>query len=399
MRRRDFAAVAAAGLAQVRPAVGVAPDGMLLIGGRREFILGLYQLPRISDAHRAAREAGFRLVRSKPDAGQLALARDHGLYAWIALGSVSPAKAAESRERIRSIVEQCKNDPALLFWESEDEPTFVWKHPRKLRIPPSQIISTYRFVKELDPGRLFYLNHSPTNLVSTLRQYNPGTDIVATDIYPVIPRGIRESYALWPDGQQGDFLNTYISQVGQYTDKMRQVAGPSRPVFMVLQAFAWENLREEDRDPAMVLYPTRAQTRFMAYQAIARGANGLLYWGIDTCPAGSAMWEDLRALGKELSRIQSALAAERLDLPLRVDYHDTGHSLDRGIEFILKPFENGAVLIAVNADKNPVEASVAGLDGFQSAKVLFEDRGVSLHSGTLRDSFDPFAARVYALHR
>jgi len=25
----------------------------------------------------------------------------------------------------------------------------------------------------------------------------------------------------------------------------------------VLQAFAWENLREKDRDPRMVLYPTR----------------------------------------------------------------------------------------------------------------------------------------------
>jgi len=53
-------------------------------------------------------------------------------------------------------------------------------------------------------------------------------------------------------GRQGDLLNSTISQVGQYADKMRRVAGPSRAMWMVLQAFAWENLREKDRQ-AIVL--------------------------------------------------------------------------------------------------------------------------------------------------
>src|SRR5207253_6798906 len=97
--------------------------------------------------------------------------------------------------------------------------------------PPERIIAVRKLIQSLDPNRLFYLNHSPTNLVSTLRRYNAGTDVVATDVYPVIPRGIRNQYALWPDGQQGDLLNESISQVGQYTEKMRQVAGPAKPVF------------------------------------------------------------------------------------------------------------------------------------------------------------------------
>jgi hypothetical protein len=62
----------------------------------------------------------------------------------------------------------------------------------------------------------------------------------------------------------------------QYADKMRQVAGPARGVWMVLQGFAWEMLREKQHDANMIRYPTPAETRFMAYQAIVHGATGLL---------------------------------------------------------------------------------------------------------------------------
>jgi hypothetical protein len=55
---------------------------------------------------------------------------------------------------------------------------------------------------EIDPDHPFYRNHSPANPGGTLHKYNAGSDIVATDIYPVVPHGIRESYAFWEDGRQ-----------------------------------------------------------------------------------------------------------------------------------------------------------------------------------------------------
>jgi hypothetical protein len=329
-------------------ALAIDTDGMVLINGQRTFLIGLYDFAKTANPWADTREAGFNLVHVKPSAADLRLARQHGLYAWTSIGT--------SEASIRKTVPALAGEPALILWETEDEPTFVWNKPREIRTPPEKIIAARKLVQSLDPGRLFYLNHSPTNLVTTLRKYNDGTDVVATDVYPVIPRGIRSQYALWPDGQQGDLLNESISQVGQYADKMRQVAGPRKPVFMVLQGFAWESIQKQP-DPKMLLYPTIAQARFMAFQSIVHGANGLLYWGLHLGPPDNPAWQAARAVAGELRLLAQELAARPLPSALRLEYFDTGHSLDRGIAYTLRPSRGGALLIAVNEDKNPVEVS------------------------------------------
>ena len=215
-------------------------DGMLRVRGKREFVLGLYQVPKHASALREASEAGFNLINRSAMRAAYDEAHALGLWGWSALGSLPFANRAEAETRMRQTIEALRDHPALLFWETEDEPTFVWKEPTKLRTPAAQINNTAAFTRRLDPAHPLYLNQSPTNLVSTLQAYNPAADIVATDIYPVIPRGLREMYALWPDGRQGDLLNDRPSQVGQYADKLRAVAGSHRAVFMVLQGFAWE---------------------------------------------------------------------------------------------------------------------------------------------------------------
>ncbi|HWB98480.1 MAG TPA: hypothetical protein VG672_17335, partial [Bryobacteraceae bacterium] len=174
--------------------------------GKRRFFVGLYDLPKVPDAWRQAKDAGIDLVHVAPDEEAFGHAREHGLRTWVSLGSISAKNRAADEARIRAVVKRFRKDPALLFWETEDEPAFVWKS-RSARIPPEQIISTHDFVRRLDPAHPLYLNHAPVNLESTLERYNPGAEIVAADIYPVVPRGIREMYGLWEDGQQGDLLN------------------------------------------------------------------------------------------------------------------------------------------------------------------------------------------------
>ncbi len=362
----------------------IGPGGMLTVNGRHTFVLGLYSLPNRPDAMQQARRAGFRVVNLHPTPEDFDRARSHDLYGWTAVGS--------DPNRIRTIVPALKNNPALLFWETEDEPSYQWKKPGP-RVSPETIRNAYRLIQSLDPVHPVYLNHAPTNLVSTLSEYNPGGDIIATDIYPVIPHGIGELYALWPDGRQGDLLNTHISQVGQYADKMRQVAGPDRAVFMVLQAFAWEDLREKGRDPKMVRYPSRNELRFMAWQSIVHGANGLLWWGLHSLPIEARTWSDLLSVAQEISTLDELLAGPAAHPPLRYEYRDTGHSLDRGIEWLAK----SNVLIAVNADPNPVEVAIHGLPVFRGAEVLFESRSLPPAAGALRDRFEPFGVHIYRL--
>lgn len=376
--------------------IDIDPGGCITIGGKRQFVLGSYQLPNVTNPWQQLQGAGFNLLKVLPEQKNLDRAREYGLHTWITLGSIPSRDRIKSEERIRRIVMAFKDHPSLLSWETEDEPRFVWKNTGP-RVPAADIIATCRFVKGIDPVHLFYLNHAPTNLVPTLQKYNAGADIIATDIYPVIPHGIREHYALWPDGEQGDLLNRYISQVGEYADKMRRVAGPSRAVFMVLQAFAWENLRKKDRDPKMILYPTRAQTRFMAYQSIVHGVNGIIYWGLAYTPQEAHFWSDLKSVTQELHQLQSELSAPRVKLPLQLEYHDTGHDLDQGIQWIAKPSGEDMVLLAVNADPNPVDATFHGLQAFEAAKVLFEPRQISLNGSSLRDRFSPFDVHLYRL--
>jgi len=347
-----------------------------VLNGTRTFTLGLYQLPQGPNGWKRAAEAGFYFVHGALKADVLDAARAAGMYTWATVGSL---QAPKDEGRIRKLLGEWKQRPEILFWETEDEPSFVNGKPREVRVKPEVIKATYKLIKSLDPGRPVYLNHAPTNLVSTLASYNPGGDLIATDVYPVIPHGIRGQYALWPDGQQGDLLNTYISQVGPYVDKMRQVAGASRGVWMVLQGFAWEMLREKDRDAKMVRYPTLAETRFMAYQAIVHGATGLVWWGLHRTPPESGLWESIAATAKELQGMAAELAAAPRKVALQLEYHDTGHSLDRGVEWIAKPSGAGVVVIAVNADKNPVEATVK-LGGWKR-----------------RELFEPFGVRVWRI--
>jgi hypothetical protein len=347
-------------------------DGMLRIDGKRTFVHGLYQTPKHADGIRAAAGAGFHVIHAPARNDALEKARSHGLRCWLTTGS-EPAG-------IRKVVNEFAKNPAVLFWETEDEPSYQWKKPGP-RVTPEKIKAAYALLKQLDPERPVYLNHAPTNLVSTLQAYNPGGDILATDIYPVIPHGIRELYALWPGGRQGDFADTYISQVGRYADKIRQVAGPSRATFMVLQAFAWENLREKDRDPSAVLYPTREQLRFMAWQSVVHGVNGILWWGLSYNPEGSKIWDDLTAIVKEMNTHAAALNGAVEKAALNLTYHDTGHSLDRGAEWIIKQGGEERLLVVVNADPNPVDVTIAGVPGnaVRRLRLQLPPFGVELH--------------------
>jgi len=392
MLRRNFLSCLAAPWFLGGTAASVIQKGGLSPSGRRPFVLGLYNLPKVADPWREAREAGCNLVHVAPSRQDLDRAQEQHLRTWVTLGSISEKNRAADESRIRGIVEQFRHDSTLLFWETEDEPAYVWKS-LKPRVSPQQIIATHDFVRGLDPTHPLYLNHAPVNLESTLRKYNAGAEIVATDIYPVIPHGIREMYALWPTGRQGDLLNATISQVGEYTDKMRRVAGPSRAVFMVLQAFAWEDLREKDRDPTMVLYPDRAQLKSMACQAIIHGADGLLFWGLASNPATAPVWNDLRAVLSELAQMAPQLAAPPQKLTLRIEYHDTGHSLDRGIEWTARPSGEGLMLLTVNADLNPVEARFTLPAGFGSCQIVGTDETIPLSRGTIALSFAPFEAK------
>ncbi len=121
-------------------AIRIDHDGMLCIGSQREFILGLYQAPKHKGALRQASEAGFNLIHRSATRAAHDEAQTLGLWGWSALGSLPATNRSEAEARMRQVIETLRDHPALLFWETEDEPTFallrgtcipqeVWHHP------------------------------------------------------------------------------------------------------------------------------------------------------------------------------------------------------------------------------------------------------------------------------
>lgn len=373
-------------------------DGMITVNGKRTLIIGSYHVPKSEKPFQELAKAGFNLVNTGA-LDQMDQAHAAGLMTWTAVGTLDldkwDASAAELRERVRKV----KDHPALAFLESVDEPAWTWMEDGQ-RVPAQAFVEAYPIIKEIDPNHLLYLNHAPTNLVKTMQAYNPGTDIVAMDIYPVNPGGIKSQFALFEDGHQGDLNNMTISQVGEYVDKMRQVTGPNRPLFMVLQGFAWEMLVEEKwRRDEKILYPSYAETRFMAFQSLIKGANGIIYWGHAYTPQPSQFWSDLKRVTREVADLAEILAQRTAPLELGLDYHETGHSLDDGVQVLCKEFDGKLYLFTCNAYRYPCKATVSGLRGWNAIRALNEDRkeSLSLEDGAFMDTWKRFDVHIYEL--
>ncbi len=379
-------------------------DGTILANGKRTIIIGTYAYTSkyaerpVDEAMKELADAGFNLVHTGTAPEVLSAAHEAGLMTWISVGTLDLKNREESEKKLRERVRAVKNQPAIAFLETVDEPAWTWLSPAQ-RVPAQALAEAYPIIKAEDPNHLLYTNHAPTNLVSTMRAYNSGTDVVAMDIYPVNPGGLRKSYALFEDGYQGDLNNTYISQVGEYVDKMRKVTGPNRPLFMVLQAFAWEMLREEgERDDAKILYPTYAQSRFMAFQALIKGANGIIYWGSHYTPYPSQCWTDIKRVVSEIAALAGPLAARRPPIDIATEYHEMGHSVDDGVQILAKRHDDALYLFTCNAYKNPCKATLSGLGDWRKYEVLNEDRpGADVENGAFTDEWEPFGVHVYML--
>ncbi len=256
--------------------------------GRPWFPIGIYLTPASEKMAKELREAGFDLVmlgQMPPEAARkyLDAMQQWGLKVWTPLSHTlqfAAGDVAQKKADLTALVEAVGGHPALALWESIDEPAWGGQPAWGLR-------EGYQFLAALDPQRPIWTNHAPRNTVQTLAWYNQATDVAGCDIYPVpMPQ------------TQSNLPNKTLSVVGDETVKSVASVRGEKPVLMVLQGFAWANLSKRG-DPKAV-YPTFAESRYMAYDAILSGASGVLYWGVHYTPRPSPFWSDLKRLVSEL---------------------------------------------------------------------------------------------------
>ena len=391
--------------------VGIdAATGSLLVGGRKAFPIVLSNGPPPASVAPSGRNglaevaaAGVSFLRTgignwSPEfvAGQITnerkllnAAATHGLLCWTWLGRLPnlPATPGSTNERLLTqVVDALKGHAGLGAWKGIDEPALG-------NVAAAGLVRAYRRIRALDPNHPLVIIQAPRGTAAELKKYAPAFDITGADVYPVG----------YPPGTHAATKNKDISVVGDVTRKMVTAAG-GKPVWATLQ-IAWSGVLPPAHVPR---FPTLAEERFMAYQAIVAGARGLAFFGGHLTqvmrPADErsgwnwSFWETvLRPVVAELTStaVAPALVAARSGRTIRADAADVALSAREAGGFLY--------VIAVRRGQATSQVRFSGLPGAdRAAEVLFEYaagafRSVAVAGGGFRDWLGPHDARVYRL--
>jgi len=282
-------------------------SGLLTINDQPAIPIGSYELPADDAALKEMAAAGINLVHCNSRA-DLDRAQAAGLQGWISV-AVQQGDTPDLRQRIESVADH----PALAVWEGPDE--IVWtftaystlaksvgitrddwnnqtdKAVRYSEEQAATIIPNMRAgiaaIRELDPlKRPFWMNEAADSDLKFVRQYADSCDVIGCDYYAVRSTG------------------TDLQSVGRLVDRW-DTLGRGQPVWMVLQGFSWHTAHPQRTR----LYPTFAESRFMAYDSLVHGARAILYWGTNMIDEPKFR-QSLYALTSELSALQPFLVAE-----------------------------------------------------------------------------------------
>lgn len=386
-------------------------DHTVLVDGQPFFPIGLYYCyEEFEDPTgkllKDLKEYGFNTLGfyrwGTPDwRKEMDRANAAGHKVWIRGHNGFAIDNADVEKTARDQVRQTKDHPALLFWEFQDEPIL-----NKVSIEGSK--KGYELVRKEDPDHPMLVVEWP-GAANRFELWKGIGDVFATDLYP-IPR--ERGY--------GRLNNHDITQMRDYIQTLKKAHG-DKPVMLVLQAWAWEPLKDGEKG-----YPTVRESRFMAYQSVIHGAVGLHYYGQVHCTkpnSASGLWSEAKDPTTNKAEFEKCVAlnskfwaghkpffqelakASRV-FTLRDAKPDGQVALTRqdpeptnaGIELRTKATDKDLYVLAVNANPKVRQATFrlpAAARGVKEVHVLFENRKVPVTDGAFVDKFEPYDTHVY----
>ena len=262
----------------------------------------------------------------------------------------------EKRKRLIAEIETFRDHPALLGWYISDE-------PNGNIITPEQLEEIYRTVKENDPWH-------PVSIVfmapfMSSKKYADALDIVMADPYPI--------------------PNLPVTIVGETAGQLKTEFKGKRPFWIVPQAFGGGELWSRE--------PTIQEIRSMTWQAIINGATGIQYFvrqGLNYFPKSSATWSECGRISVEVAELTPWLLSDEETMPVE--------SYSKNILVSSRLHNNQLIVMAVNKINEPVSASIR-ISGVYNgkARVLFENRSVTVNGGILHDQLAAFGSQVYVV--
>ena len=392
--------------------VTIRADRMLVLDGQPFFALQARHMP-VGATMQEVSEAGFNCFRHSVFGslswGPQDLPEErHGLKICAYLFDRTNLRADDKHdEELTSAIEELRPCPDLLAYETYNEPAWRPDAPTVVNQRAEDLATGYQLIRELDPDHPVHQGHSASATIEALQEYNVAADIVGCNPYPVSPKHMRMHIGTRPDGRALDSPDQGLSAVVDYTEKMVQVGDHKMPVWMQLQAMAWEDFHhissdagdgESAKDLSAILYPTYEQMRYMAFADITHGASGLLF-SMYCVPTDKPVWQDIRRLALELRGLDDVLAGETVDLALDSRYRNLGYSIWKGVRVLGKRCDGGLFMLATNNAFDPAEVTWSGLDrlGIEVLEVLGEGRRVQTRRGAATDYFEAYGVHVYMM--
>jgi hypothetical protein len=267
-------------------------------------------------------------------------------FSWDSWGfdARSDAETAENLLRLR---EMLKKDPSFLGFYT-DEPA-VWA------LPVKNFRDYYKQILRCTPEYIGWINHAPrisrsnsepAQSFATVSRFSRPADVSGFDIYP------------FPDGKiHNNLPNTTISCIGDYTEMTKEMTWGRKPVWMILQAFSWNEERGGKPDKNFPR-PGAKELRFMAWNAITHGATGIGWYGRGCKDVYSEWWPELALVNFEIKY----LTQKMIDAPFSyLDNLPSGVSGLEGDGFEVYVNENSVTPVTLKSRAGQ-EISIQPLD-------------------------------------
>ena len=322
-------------------------DGVTLVNGRPFFMIAHWWYTRRGDFDgrtvdfwynspedvaadmRFLREAGFNTVFLGHERfGHIDLAHQNGLMAIVENRRIRE-KATWQPEVARH-----RGHPALLAYFGRDEAMVFG-------VMVDELMAETRMLRAADPYHPLFHNEAPNGTVEEQRAYSIICDVIGRDIYPV---GMTRH-------GHGDLPDKTMTAVGAHTDICMQSVNFNKPVWMILQSLSWGHINTTNRnqpyEAVRSRYPTYAENRFMAFNAIIHGATGIMYHYLGyTIHLPEAYWSSLRKVTLELEYLSPVLVCRTVrDPQLKCS--------DENIRFLVKNFEGKNYYFIINESAEP----------------------------------------------
>jgi hypothetical protein len=263
----------------------------------------------------------------------------------------------EKRKRLIAEIETFRDHPALLGWYVSDE-------PNGYRISPEILEEIYNTIKVYDPWHPVSIVFMAPYLTS--KKYINALDIVMADPYPL------------PD--------LPVTLVGDVAAQLKAEFNGRKPVWIVPQTFGGGELWGRE--------PTIQEMRTMTWQAIINGATGIQYFvrqGLNYFPKSASTWSECGRMAMEVAELTPWLLSEEETLPVE--------SYSANIAVSSRLHEGQLIIMAVNKINEPASTAIR-ISGVNSgkAKLIFENRSVSISGGVISDHLAPYGSQVYLIN-